>query len=266
MEVAAAHLDDRAEAAVVGAASGGFHHVDLTAEQRVSRRGRGRPGSGAGADSTPAARRPVRRCGRSPLAFGRRARSRPPVRRRAPGPQQLAKRLLAFASDHAVDIRRTLRTPPAPGWDRSRPRRSEPRDEASGSTARCGVRSGVETSSPTCPTTSGRCSRTRRSTVSLTWDCARIEIGDGDMVVRIDVAGQGRQRAVRHPDRHRRHVLEGIRHREQEHVHGGPRADQAKRSCSRTPAREAGQAVSGSAVHREFSVVSAPARGMPKRI
>ena len=36
MKVAAAHLDDRAEAAVVGAAARGLDDVDLPAEQRVA--------------------------------------------------------------------------------------------------------------------------------------------------------------------------------------------------------------------------------------
>ena len=45
------------------------------------------------------------------------------------------------------------------------------------------------------------------------------EVGDRDAMMRIEVAGQRRERAVGHPDHDRRHVLEGIRHREQEHIH-----------------------------------------------
>ena len=45
------------------------------------------------------------------------------------------------------------------------------------------------------------------------------EVGDGDLVMRIDVAGERRERAVRHPDGDRRHVLERVRHRQQEHPH-----------------------------------------------
>src|SRR5947209_434759 len=37
--------------------------------------------------------------------------------------------------------------------------------------------------------------------------------------MRIDVSGERRERPIRHPDRDRRHVLEGVRHGEQENVH-----------------------------------------------
>ncbi len=45
------------------------------------------------------------------------------------------------------------------------------------------------------------------------------EIGDRDPVVRVDVARERRQGTVRHPDRHRGHVLERVGHRQQEDVH-----------------------------------------------
>ena len=45
------------------------------------------------------------------------------------------------------------------------------------------------------------------------------EIGDDDAMMRVDVAGERRQRAVRHADGDRRHVLERIRHAQQEHIH-----------------------------------------------
>jgi hypothetical protein len=45
------------------------------------------------------------------------------------------------------------------------------------------------------------------------------EIGDGDVMVRIEVAGQGGKRAVRHPDGDRRRVLERVGHRQQEDRH-----------------------------------------------
>jgi len=40
------------------------------------------------------------------------------------------------------------------------------------------------------------------------------EIGNRDVMVGVDVARQGGQRAVWHSNGHCRHVLEGIRHRE----------------------------------------------------
>ena len=63
-------------------------------------------------------------------------------------------------------------------------------------------------------------SRTSRSTVARTRRLDEDQIGDRDAVMRIDVARQRRQRAVRHADRHRRHVLERIGHRQEQHVHG----------------------------------------------
>ena len=45
------------------------------------------------------------------------------------------------------------------------------------------------------------------------------EIGNGDLVVAVDVPGKRRQRTVGHPDGEHRRVLERIRHREQEDPH-----------------------------------------------
>src|SRR2546428_14182923 len=47
------------------------------------------------------------------------------------------------------------------------------------------------------------------------------EVGDRDAMMGIDVAGERGERAVRHADRYGRHVLERIRHREEQDVHGG---------------------------------------------
>ncbi len=47
------------------------------------------------------------------------------------------------------------------------------------------------------------------------------QIGDGDVVMRIDVSRQRRERTVRHADGERRCVLEGVRHREQQNLHEG---------------------------------------------
>jgi hypothetical protein len=45
------------------------------------------------------------------------------------------------------------------------------------------------------------------------------EIGCGHAMMFVHVASERSERAVRHPDRERRHVLEGVRHREKQHVH-----------------------------------------------
>src|SRR6185295_1863743 len=45
------------------------------------------------------------------------------------------------------------------------------------------------------------------------------EVGDGDDMLRVDIAGKGREGPVRHADGDGRHVLERIWHREQEDVH-----------------------------------------------
>jgi hypothetical protein len=47
------------------------------------------------------------------------------------------------------------------------------------------------------------------------------QVGDSDGVVRIDIPRQGRERAVRHADGDRRHVLERVGHRQQQDLHRG---------------------------------------------
>ena len=54
--------------------------------------------------------------------------------------------------------------------------------------------------------------RDGRTDLSLHQD----QIGNRDPVMSIDVAGERGERTVRNPDGHRRHVLERIRHRQQE--------------------------------------------------
>jgi hypothetical protein len=45
------------------------------------------------------------------------------------------------------------------------------------------------------------------------------QVGNRDLVARVEIAGKGRKTSVWNADRERRRVLERIRHREQEHVH-----------------------------------------------
>ena len=47
------------------------------------------------------------------------------------------------------------------------------------------------------------------------------QVGGGYAVVLVDVAGQRTECSVRQPNRDRGHVLEGVRHRQQQHVHDG---------------------------------------------
>ncbi len=45
------------------------------------------------------------------------------------------------------------------------------------------------------------------------------QVRNRHVVVRVDVAGERRERPVGHPDRHGGHVLERVRHRQQEDIH-----------------------------------------------
>ena len=49
------------------------------------------------------------------------------------------------------------------------------------------------------------------------------EVGDGDLMVRVEVAGERRQRSIRHSDGHHGRVLERVGHRQQQNSH--PAAD-----------------------------------------
>ena len=74
------------------------------------------------------------------------------------------------------------------------------------------------------PTTSGSRSRISRSTVG---PHLRLRRGRDrrptTLMVPIDIAGERRQRAVRHPHRQRRRVLERVRHREEQVLASQPR-------------------------------------------
>ena len=131
VEVPAAHLDDRAEAAVEGAAARCFDHVDLASEQRIALEH-----ARAAIGQLERLRREVRdhrRSGlwRKPSGVAIRqsgdARQVAMMLERA---QQLAQRVLAFAANEAIDRRAHRHRRPAPGWDRSRRPRSGPRAKA----------------------------------------------------------------------------------------------------------------------------------------
>ena len=70
------------------------------------------------------------------------------------------------------------------------------------------------------PTRSGCSSRTQRLDRGAHAVLDEDQVGDHDVVGRIDVPGQRRERAVGHADGQGGHVLERVRHRQEEHVHG----------------------------------------------
>ena len=241
VKVPAAHLDDRAEAAVVGAAARGFDDVDLAAEQRVAAE-HARAAIGQLRASSDFERRDrTIRVVHEPLAApvrqpGDRVRRRPPDLER---PQQFPERELAFAAHQELDRRarfvgfgREARIVAA-GDDSRRP-------AAGGEPARATfiavARWNVMTDSPT---TSGWSSCTRRAIVGPTWPWTRIRSAIDDAVMAIDVAGERRERAVGNPDRHRRHVLERVRHRQQEDVHTVACQQSPVGSCRAGPFRPA---------------------------
>ena len=78
------------------------------------------------------------------------------------------------------------------------------------------IEAGMPVGTP-CLTVNRLCGSGLQAIVSAS---QHIMLGDCDVVVRVEVARERRQRAVGHADRDGRHVLERIRHREQQHVHG----------------------------------------------
>ena len=235
VEVAAAHLDDRAEAAVEGAAARGLDDVDRAAEEGVAvEHARSAVRQRDRAVVEPADR-PRRVCERSrpPSWIDRPGDRRQPGSPRSQRAQQIAERQLAFAADDEVDARSPApRTPPARGSGRSRRRRrvtpgliarirrtSAQRGRAAGTSSPTGRRRRDR----------GRASGARPSAAPASW--TRIEIGDRDAMVPVDIAGERRQRAVRHPHRQRRRVLERVRHREEQYSHRKPRVQRAQFSA-----------------------------------
>ena len=154
--------------------------------RRCSRSARGPPGSAAARPRPPSEltgswRRAMEAAGRSSRTG--RATAATPAVRVFERPQQLPERDVAFAPDDHVGTRsRRPRTPPAPGWDRSRrPRLDAGPQRADEGSDRSAVRRwNVMTDRPT---TSG-CERPDQA-LDRRADrpCTRIEIGDRDLVV-----------------------------------------------------------------------------------
>ena len=218
VEVAAAHLDDRAEAAVERAAARRFDDVDLASEERVAleharaavgqaNRVGGQAENGARRVADPGPGRPVRQAG-------------DPAKILAPFefPQQLAERVLPLAAHDELDVlapfvrvRREAGVVPADDDPRPRQAGAHELHEAQRGAALERHHREPDDVRPELleePFDRGPDARLHED-----------EVCDGHAVVRVHVAGERGERAARHPHREGGHVLEGVRHREQEHVH-----------------------------------------------
>ncbi len=226
VEVPPAHLDDRAEAAVVRAAPRRLDDVHGIAEEGVAPQHAGAAVGQLQRVVESMRRRPVRirddiAAGRSPGQAGNDAQRRvaaPELQR----PQQFAERCFALAAHHGVY---TLL--------------SHPRVGRKTGIVTTGDDGGARTPLAQAPHEAQRrasLERHRREPDHV-WRPVvheplhgldhrmrhEDEIGDGDGMVRVDVAGERRECAVGHAHAHRRRVLERIRHGEEQHVHGRPR-------------------------------------------
>ena len=222
VEVAAAHGDDRAEAAVEGAAARGLDDVDRLAEQRVAVEHASasvRQPQRVVLERADRARRVVAEAALGPEREPGDAVERPAALERS---QQLRKRLLALARHHEVDARRGTR-PGGGGEARvvaagddpgARPQRPQPLDQPE----RRAALEGHHRQPDHIGLVLAHQPIDRRADLAL----GEHQVGDGHAVVRVDVAGERAERRVRHADGHGRSVLERVRHREQQDVHGRP--------------------------------------------
>jgi hypothetical protein len=220
VKVTAAHLDDRAETAVKRTAARGFDHVHRPAHEGIA------------AEDTGATVRQARRMRREP-------RDRPIGVRDESGPrpigeagdrlervlrfdrtQKRVERLFALAADQEFDVvtrlirlRRQTRVVPARDDARAGAQApDEARDVEGGGALERHDRHAddIRLQILDQPLHGCRDARSRQD-----------EIGDRHVMVRVEIAGERRERTVRHADGDRRRVLERIRHREQKHVHDG---------------------------------------------
>ncbi len=222
VEVAAAHRDDRAEAAVERAAARGLDRVDGLPEQGVAAEHAGRPIRQPQRVVLQRPDRPGRVVAEAAVGPERQpldAAERPPRLERA---QKLRERLLALAPHDEVDARRLA----GPGVRREA-RVVAPHDDASGRPQAAKPLDEPERRPPL-----ERHHRQADDVRLVLADEAgdrladpslrEHQVGDRDPVVRVHVAGQRRQRGVRDADRDGRGVLERVRHREEQDVHGAP--------------------------------------------
>ena len=231
VEVSSPHLDDRAEAAVVRAASRRLDDVDGPAHHGVAREhacGPIRQAHVAGLEPGDRTRRVAHESAgppiREPVDAGRRA----ACLERA---HQLSECDVAFAVHddvHArsgvdVSLRREARIVPAHHHCRGRPQAlHECNHLPRGLPLERHDRQAhdVRQHRPDQP-------RDRLANRTLRQD----QVGNRHCVLRVDVAGQRRQRAVREAHRERRSVLERVGHREQQDFHGSaPRRTVARQA------------------------------------
>ena len=220
VEVPSAHLDDRAEAAVEGAAARGLDDIDRAADERIAvqhTRGAIREANLLAGQRAHRPRRrphePARRPVRNP---GNGLDTAPPLE----GADQLAERDVPLASHDEVDlpvasfvdVRGEARIVPADDDGCRRGKRSDERGQLlRGAPLKRHDRQPDEIRLEIPDESLDRFA-----------DAAvdQNQIGYRHTMVRVDVARQRPQRPVRHPHRHRRGVLEGVGHREQQNVHG----------------------------------------------
>jgi hypothetical protein len=221
MKIPATHFDDRAEAAVVRAAARRLDDVDRTSEKRVA---------------LEHARRPIRRLDvRLQMTHvpGRRAVERVTVPigqprhvgqrgTRLEGADERAKRVVTLAAHDRIDagVRRFVhlgRQARVVAAD------DDPDVGLEAPNERDHFQGGVPLERHDRQPDDVR--RTRRDQAA---DGARDvllredEVGDGDVVMQVEVAGQRGQCTVRHAHRQGRRVLERVGHREEQDVHGRP--------------------------------------------
>ena len=190
MKVAAAHLDDRTEAAIEGAAARRFDHVDLAAHHGVTVQ----HASIAFGQADFVAIEAVDRTRRvlTPAVARAIGKARDLVETVAAlhRAQQLAKRQFAFAAHDVVDSAAVRHV----GFGRQAGIVAANDDAYVGRSERTNsmIRSAVLRWKVITdrPTTSGLSSRTSRSTVSRTLVLHEDQVGDGDLVMGIDIARQ----------------------------------------------------------------------------
>ena len=220
VEVPAAHLDDRAEAAVERAAARGLDDIHLAAEHRVAaEHARGAVRQGDLLSRQPA-HRPVRVVDGPPT---RSRHDRPAMRssgaRRSRARSSSRNVGLAFPAHDRVDA--GVRVGVSVG---GQARVVAADDDGDVGPPALDVRDQPERGPP-LERHDRQADDVRRVRADERFHglqhaaLGEDQVGHRDRVVPIDVAGQRRQRAVRHADDDRRHVLERVRHGEEQDVH-----------------------------------------------
>ena len=219
VEVAAAHFDDRAETAVEGAATRGFHDVDLPTHHRVA--GQHAGGTiGTLERAVLDGRHRTRRIAPEDITVSIPEASDGRERRSLlERPNELAEGTFAFAADDEVNANRRI----SPGVRRQagvvatndddgrRREGTNERDDASRGAALEGHHREAD---------DVRCKVANQALDGGTDGVLReYQVGNGHLMMRVDVARQRGERAVGHADSQRRGVLERIGHGQQKNSH-----------------------------------------------